>query len=72
MPPAPQPLHPLLQPAAGVQPAAQHQALCTLLGVSNMAPPSGGNDGAFQASVSDFGSGAQVLTVVGVLRLEPN
>ena len=58
--------------ASGVQPAAQHQALCTLLGVSNMAPPSGGNDGVFQASVSDFGSGAQVLTVVGVLRLEPN
>ena len=58
--------------AGGVQPELQHKVLRTVLGVTDPAPPAGGNDGFFQSNVSDFGQGAQVLTVVGVWRSELN
>lgn len=58
--------------ANGVQPAAQHELLKTVLKVPDGAPPSGGDDGYIASNVSDFGGGAQVLTLVGVLRMELN
>jgi hypothetical protein len=58
--------------AAGVQPAVQHDALKKLLNVPGGTPPSGGDDGHIASTVTDFGGGVQVLTVVGVLRMELN